>query len=260
VIPAHNEEGTIKPCLESIFREIAGKNYATEIIVVNNASTDRTGEVARSVPGVIVVDEPEKGLVKARAAGFKKSTGDLIANVDADTMLPSGWVDKVFREFSAHPRLVCLSGPYIYYDLSWFTRILVKIFYTIGLFFSGMNRLAFGSGAMVQGGNFVCRRWALEKIGGHNTAIEFYGDDTDTARRLSKVGDVKWTFKLPMYTSGRRLKHEGIVRTGTRYAVNFFWPILFGKPYTSAYKDIRTIEGNRREPPSPRGSPPLASG
>ncbi|OGY96712.1 MAG: glycosyl transferase family 2 [Candidatus Liptonbacteria bacterium GWB1_49_6] len=239
VIPAHNEEGTIKPCLESIFREIAGKNYATEIIVVNNASTDRTGEVARSVPGVIVVDEPEKGLVKARAAGFKKSTGDLIANVDADTMLPSGWVDKVFREFSACSRLVCLSGPYIYYDLSWFTRILVKIFYTIGLFFSGMNRLAFGSGAMVQGGNFVCRRWALEKIGGFDTSIEFYGEDTDIARRLSKIGDVKWTFKFPMYTSGRRLRKEGVLKTGGRYALNFFWVTIFKRPFTITSTDVR---------------------
>lgn len=240
VIPAHNEESTIKPCLESIFREIAGKNYAIEIIVVNNASTDRTGKVARSVPGVIVVDEPEKGLVKARAAGFKKSTGDLIANVDADTILPSRWVEKVFREFSACSRLVCLSGPYIYYDLSWLTKILVKIFYAIGLFFSGMNHLAFGSGAMVQGGNFVCRRWALEKIGGFDTSIDFYGEDTDIARRLSKIGDVKWTFGLPMYTSGRRLREEGVLRTGALYAINFFWVTVFKRPFSKTSTDVRT--------------------
>jgi len=57
----------------------------------------------------------------------------------------------------------------------------------------------------------------LTFAGGFDTSITFYGEDTDVARRISRVGTVKWTFKLPMYTSGRRLAHDGVMRTGIRY-------------------------------------------
>ena len=114
VIPAHNEEVNIGECLSSILRELEGKPYTVEIIVVNNASTDNTGRIARRFPGVRVVDEPRKGLVIARQAGLTRATGDLVANVDADTRIPPGWIEKVLAEFEKDPKLVCLSGPFIY--------------------------------------------------------------------------------------------------------------------------------------------------
>ena len=94
VIPAYNEEGYLGECLASVRRELARGRYDAEVIVVNNASTDKTAEIARSFPGVIVVDEPKKGLSQARHSGFAASSGDLIANVDADTILPKGWLDE----------------------------------------------------------------------------------------------------------------------------------------------------------------------
>ena len=57
--------------------------------------------------------------------------------------------------------------------------------------------------------------------------------------RISKVGKVKWTFKLPMYASGRRLANDGIVITGLRYAINYIYVLVRGKPITVAYTDIR---------------------
>ena len=76
---------------------------AVEIIVVNNASSDRTREVALGYPGVRVVDEPQKGLTFARQAGFAASTGELIANVDSDSRLTPGWVQTVLKEFAPSP-------------------------------------------------------------------------------------------------------------------------------------------------------------
>ncbi|MBI3634077.1 MAG: hypothetical protein HY228_00480 [Candidatus Yonathbacteria bacterium] len=66
-----------------------------------------------------------------------------------------------------------------------------------------------------------------------------YGEDTDIAKRIFKVGKVKWTFNLPIYTTGRRLQEEGIITMGIKYVVNYIWPILFSKPFTREYKDIR---------------------
>ncbi|MBI2610594.1 glycosyltransferase family 2 protein [Candidatus Kaiserbacteria bacterium] len=239
VIPAYNEEADIGPCLESVQKEIIRERADAEIIVVNNASTDRTADIARGFRNVRVVEEPRKGLVRARQAGFKVSTGELVANVDADTMVPQGWLHTVLQEFERDKKLVALSGPFIYHDLPLFSRILVRVFYAAGYLMYFLNRFVFRIGSMLQGGNFVARREALQKIGGFNTSIEFYGEDTDVARRLSKIGNVKWSFKLPIYTSGRRLTREGIISVGLRYALNFFWTTFFGKPYTLAYKDIR---------------------
>ena len=92
VVPAYNEEAYLPACLESILAQTRELGDTVEIIVVNNASTDRTREVALGYPGVRVVDEPRKGLTFARQAGFAASTGELIANVDSDSRLTPGWV------------------------------------------------------------------------------------------------------------------------------------------------------------------------
>lgn len=239
VIPAYNEEKRLPACLTSIQEALKSGSYDAEVIVVNNASTDRTTEVALSFPGVKVVDEPQKGLVRARAAGFRASTGEIIANVDADTVLPKAWLPTVLDAFEKHPHLVGFSGPYIYTDLSVTERMAVRLFYALGYVMYLANRFVFHSGSMMQGGNYVVRRAALEKIGGYDTSIEFYGEDTDIARRLATVGDVVWTFRLPMYSSGRRLAHEGIFTMGYKYALNLMWVNTFGKPYTSKYIDVR---------------------
>lgn len=239
VIPAYNEEEFIAGCLKSIFKELEGKDYDTEVIVVNNASSDKTRQIVSSFNKVKVVDELQKGLVKARRAGFMASSGDLIANIDADTKLTPGWVDKVFKEFSQDEKLVALSGPFIYYDLSKPQQALVLFYYYLGFIIYLINRFILSVGSMLQGGNFIVRREALEKIGGYNLDIYFWGEDTDLARRLNKVGKVKFTFRLPMYASGRRLKAEGIWKMGIKYPLNYFSTIFFKRPVSKKVEDYR---------------------
>lgn len=238
VIPAHNEEALIGGCLESVLAEVERSGADCEIVVVNNASTDRTGEIAASYEGVRVVDEVQKGLVYARAAGFEATTAPLVANIDSDTIVPEGWVSTVLDEFQRNPELVALSGPYIYYDLSRWDRFLVRLFYYASY---AVYRLAqaLKLGAMIQGGNFVLEREAWIRAGGFDRSIAFYGEDTDVAVRMSRVGPVKWTFRLPMMTSGRRLKAEGVFRTAATYVLNFFWVTFVGRPKTKEYTDIR---------------------
>jgi GT2 family glycosyltransferase len=92
---------------------------------------------------------------------------------------------------------------------------------------------------MVQGGNFVLERRALESIGGFNTDIAFYGEDTDIARRMNRLGKVVFTFSLKMYSSARRLKKEGMLRIGWRYTINYLWTTFRKRPFTEEYMDIR---------------------
>lgn len=281
VVPAYNEEAYLPACLESILSQIGEiKNQpdpatTCEIIVVNNASTDRTREVALRYPGVTVVDEPRKGLTFARQAGFAASTGELIANVDSDSRLTPGWVAKVLATFAAaeaahaanpgsqngvsfrpgfkpkaHRPLVSFSGPLVYYDLTPRQRRLVHVFYMTAWTTYAINRYILRVGSMVQGGNFVVSRSALESIGGFNTTISFYGEDTDIARRLNDVGEVRFTFDLKMSSSARRLKSEGMLTMAARYSINYLWTTFFKRPYTDTYVDIR--EGQVLPNPNPQ--------
>jgi cellulose synthase/poly-beta-1,6-N-acetylglucosamine synthase-like glycosyltransferase len=237
VIPAYNEQKNIDECLACVEREIQGSSDI-EVIVVNNASTDSTRERVLAHPGVHLVDEPQKGIVHARAAGYAKSSGMLIANIDADSRMPKGWITRVRHEFMDES-LMALSGPYIYYDAPFHIRFFTRIFYIVGYTLNVFNRYVFGNASMLQGGNYVLRRTALEKIGGYDTSIEFYGEDSDIGRRVSQIGKVKWTFSFPMETSGRRLMKEGLIRSGWVYAVNHLSVTFRKKPATQTYTDVR---------------------
>ena len=258
VVPAYNEEAYLPACLDSILSQTAAYPGQTEIIVVNNASTDRTREVALGYPGVTVVDEPRKGLTFARQAGFAASSGELIANVDSDSRLTPGWVAQVLTTFAEDAittrqspgkrPLAALSGPVHYYDLTPRQRVLVHIFYLTAWTTYIINRYVLRVGSMVQGGNFVTSRAALEQIGGFNTAITFYGEDTDIARRLNDVGEVRFTFDLKMFSSARRLKNEGMLTMAARYSINYLWTTFFKRPFTDEYIDIREVQSIEPQP------------
>ena len=246
VIPAYNEEVLIGGCITSVLREIARSGVAAEVIVVSNASTDRTEEIALSFPGVTVVQEPIKGLVMARRAGFVVATGDLVANIDADVLIPDGWLTHVVESFTKDDTLVALSGPFKYYDLSPVVQLLVKVFYFIAQCSALVNGHIFGTGAILQGGNFVIKREVFAQVGGFDTTISFYGEDTDVARRLMRAGRVRWTFGLPVYASGRRLRKEGVVTMSIRYTLNHIWMSFFGRPFTKQYIDIRPVSSQNK--------------
>lgn len=111
IIPAYNEEKYVGACLEHAIKNSGGKFF--EIIVIDNASTDRTRETAEKFPGVRVVREEKKGITRARQRGFMEAQGDILAFIDADTHMPSGWCEMVLKEFTDNPHFACLSGPYM---------------------------------------------------------------------------------------------------------------------------------------------------
>jgi len=241
VIPAHNEETYIGPCLRSVLREAARVEHEVEIVVVDNASTDRTAEVALRHRGVRVVPEPVKGLSRARHRGYRESGGEIIANVDADCLMPRGYIDRVARIFAGNPRLACLSGPFFYYDLRQTSQIVTMIFYLFQFFPNVLGQRILGFGAVAQGGNFVVRRSMLDQAGGFDTSITFYGEDTDIAVRLSRVGLVRFMMGLRMKTSGRRLRKEGVLRTGYLYTLNIIFMLFRGRPLTRTHSDVRAV-------------------
>ena len=233
VIPAHNEEKYIADCLQSIFRWKTAN--VIEIIVVDNASTDATVTIAKRFPGVHVVHEYRKGTGFARNAGFRHATGDLVAFLDADSRIVSRqWFALAEETFRTSAQTVCLTGPLIFYDLPVWQQYSVYYWWMM---------LAIPSyaltGRMVVGGNFVARRAVLESIGGIDTSIAFYGDDTNIARRLAQVGTVKMRTDFLTHSSARRLKGQGFWKTGSLYAMNYLSELCLHTPVTRTYANFR---------------------
>jgi glycosyltransferase involved in cell wall biosynthesis len=230
VVPCFNEEKNIGSCVESIQREAKMFACNFEIIVVDNLSTDGTAALARR-HGARVVRCEQKGVVWARRAGCGASTCEFVACVDADNVVPKGWLQSAFAGFRSD-QVVAVTGPVVFHDLPNPIRIL-----SIGFFLSAWILHQFMP--MMQGGNFVVRRSALEEVGGFDTSCVFYGEDTAQAVLLSKVGRIKFIPRMWLYSSARRLLGEGIVRVTLRYSANYMSVWLRGRPCTKDYKDIR---------------------
>ena len=232
IICAYNEEKYIGDCLDYAIRNGNGKFL--EILVIDNNSTDKTKEIAEKYPGVRVIFEREKGLTRARQRGFKESKGNVLAYIDSDTKMPKRWVDRVINEFKKNPGTAVLSGPYIYHDVPRWQQTLVKLYWRILAM-----PIYWAVGYMAVGGNFAIRRDVLEKMNGFDTTIEFYGEDTNIARRASEFGKVHFKPSFIMYTSGRRLVGQGMFSTATEYMLNYISEAFLHKPTTKDYKDIR---------------------
>ncbi|WP_036255668.1 glycosyltransferase [Methylocapsa acidiphila] len=232
IICARNEESQIAACLSAAIENSHGR--FKEIIVVDNASTDQTPAIARAFQGVRVVSEPRKGLTYARQCGFENAGGDILAYIDADTRLPPGWLDSVEEIFEARGDVVSLSGSARYFDASPWERFLLGLGWWIAA-----PPAYWCAGYMVYGAHFAVRRSALETIGGFNTAIDFYGEDTELARRLARTGKTLFRMRFFIHTSARRFHKEGVLRTCFLYAVNFLWPAVFGQPFSTTHLDVR---------------------
>lgn len=232
VIPAYNEERSIGCCLESILKRKTPS--VTQIIVVDNASTDGTAAAAKAFPGVTVLREERKGPNAARQCGFRAAAGDIVACIDADCVIPAGWFERIDHTFSREPDTVCLSGPYYFHDAHMAMNVCVECYWR----FLGLPAYML-TGFMATGGNVAIEKSALVKIGGFDATIDFFGDDTDLARRLAAVGRVRFRMGFRNYSSARRLQKNGIIRTGWDYMKNFLSQALLKKSVTRTHTDVR---------------------
>ncbi|MDB5239350.1 MAG: glycosyl transferase family 2 [Candidatus Parcubacteria bacterium] len=222
IIPAFNEEASLPRTLEAILSQ---DHPDFEVIVVDNASTDRTFETAVSFQGVTVVREGRAGTMWACERGRSEAKGEIIVRLDADCIPETDWLSKGSARFSDQT-VVVVSGPYDYYDDTSSFRGLAlliqrNLFYLVHMLFQLLKL-----GGITMGGNTFMRSTALHFAGGFNTAITFYGDDTDIPKRLSRYGRCIYDRNLIMKTSARRFKKDGIIRLQARYTRYFFKTIF----------------------------------
>src|SRR3989338_4239571 len=187
IIPAYNEENYIEGALQALNKY---KPNDIEIIVVNNGSTDKTVKKVSNFPNVKLIHENRRGVQFARERGRLEARGRIIANLDADCIPGENWIKSALK-YLEDERVIAVSGPYEYHDGNLFFRI--TSFLTQKIFYNQASKFfyfLFGRGVVTMGGNIFIRAEALQAIGGYDTRISFYGDDTDTGNRLVVLGKV----------------------------------------------------------------------
>lgn len=231
LIPAYNEEKYIQQTLGALMTQ----DYPFfEIIIADNASTDRTSILVRqfienNISGKIritLLHEEKKGTNHARECARKAATGSIIAQLDADCLPANNWISKGVAAICNHHMYAAVTGPYDYFDgsrpMRFFSMLSQKIFFPV------INHIVqfFGRGAILVGGNAFIRAGILAYIGGYNTALTFYGDDVDLGKRLAKFGYVAFHPSLILLSSSRRYKADGFWQVNKKYQA-YFWNLVW---------------------------------
>ena len=203
VIPAFNEAGYIADTLEAVLE--AKKRYAgsVEVIVVDNNSSDATGEIARSF-GVIVVFEPINQIARAKNAGARTASGDVLVFLDADTIISGDILDIVAKHLSSGR--VIGGGAWVEPDTGWFGR----------LFFKYVINYVLGFRNVTPGPFLFCERAAFENVWGFDEDL-YAAEEFSLARRLKAEGCksgkiwkiIRYGQQHRLVTSGRKFSRFG---------------------------------------------------
>ena len=180
VIPALNEAANLPAVTASVpVGELAAAGWLTEILVVDNASTDGTAEVARSL-GATVVSQPRRGYGNAYHAGFSAATGDVIATGDADCTYPFDALPDLLRT------LVDGDVEFMTTDrLGRRNRSAMKPSHRVANHaLSALSRTLFGNGLRdSQSGMWVFRRYVWSGLDVRSTGMAFSQEIKNSATR-----------------------------------------------------------------------------
>lgn len=232
IIPAYNEERYLPACLDAIARQTE-RPY--EVIVVDNNSSDRTAEVAQRYPFVKLLHESQQGVVYTRNHGLNAAKGQLLARIDADTILPPDWVATLRRVAARYPADAAFTGCGTYYDTPW-PRLIGR---SQVLFYQKLQWPAM-RGATLYGANMILRResWRTIKAACHTR--NDIDEDVDLSLQLRKHGLTKrYDASLVAAMSLRRDKTNPI--SVASYISS--WPrdyALNGHPVAAAYIALLT--------------------
>jgi glycosyltransferase involved in cell wall biosynthesis len=118
VIPVYNDADMLQACLNAL---AAQTRSADEVLVVDNASTDASAQVAHAA-GARVVFEPTRGIPAATSTGFNAARGNILARLDADSVPGTDWLERVEAAIDAHPEASAITGSADFYGGNAFQR------------------------------------------------------------------------------------------------------------------------------------------
>lgn len=219
IIPAYNEEVLLFNTLNHLIDNFDNLDFKKfEIVVVDNASTDRTQEIALKA-GARVVVETKRSIAKARNTGAKFASGQNFIFVDADTLVPMKVIQEVL-DLMKDPKFGG-GGATIEFDCNhgrFFSGILIPQLWNL------ISR-TFKLGA----GSFLfCRRDDFFQVGGFPEYL-YAGEEIKFSLSLKKLlGKTKRKFiilqEIPVITSSRKLAWYGDLKIICTLFLFFIFP------------------------------------
>jgi glycosyltransferase involved in cell wall biosynthesis len=203
IVPAYNEAKRIESCLQHLSQAVAANSdpqLETELIVVDNNSTDATADLARR-GAARVVFEPVNQIARARNAGAAEASGDWLLFVDADTLVSAETLRETLGFIGAGRSVG--GGTVLRYDrtpLLWKPILLVA------------NAIVFLL-RWTCGCYVFCRADAFREFGGYNQEL-FAGEDVEFGRAMLRWAKprglrVAMVRRHPPITSIRKLELYG---------------------------------------------------
>ncbi|WP_395962660.1 glycosyltransferase family 2 protein [Actinomadura sp. 6N118] len=168
VVPTRNSARTLERCLASV----RSQTHAVELVVVDNASTDTTPEIAAAHADVVADHGPERSA--QRNHGWRTGEGEIIAFVDSDMVLEPEVVEQAVKIFATEPDLGGLVIP----ELSFGEGFLARC--------RAVEKRSYLGDETVEAAR-VFRRSALEEVGGYDEGLSAF-EDWDLADRVAATG------------------------------------------------------------------------
>jgi glycosyltransferase involved in cell wall biosynthesis len=179
VIPTHNSEGTIIPCLNAIYSS-CGVSF--QVLIVDDGSDDRTLEKVKLFPCQVVPFKETKGPAYARKIGIEKSLSDIVAFVDSDIVISDTTLKKMLEILKNEREIVAIVG------------ILSKLhpnknFFSVykNLYINYILRRCPKYIDFIFGSCFAVKKRFLDNI--PLTSLNNYGEDTALGIELSNAGN-----------------------------------------------------------------------
>ena len=210
-------------CLESL--ALTERDYTSEIIVVDNASTDGSAQAVReSFPRVRLVENPQNaGFARANNFGIQMAHGRCLCLINSDVEVLDDCVFTLLRQMDAQPEIGMI-GPLLLesdgrtqiscwgFPSIWniFCRALAldRLFPNSGLFNGYQIRHSDSDAARnvdILGGAFwLTRREAVQEVGPLDEGFFMYGEDMDWCKRFWQKG-----WQIRFYPKARAIHYGG---------------------------------------------------
>ena len=199
IVIALNEEKNILNVIQSLRRQTFSD---MEIILADGFSEDKTIEIAKPlVDGIIC--ESRRNCAFERNAGALLARGKILAFADSDNVFSKKWVENIVSVFNKNPKTVAVWGPACFSDTKVIektaSKMVMKTFCRIQ---ASKNRVAPACS------NYAFRRSVFFKIDGFDTNYTTC-EDHEIFQRLKKEGEIKYSPKIEVCSSARRIKAMG---------------------------------------------------
>lgn len=206
VIVSYNVAGMLSRCLESVFRAPRGKGIGFEVLVVDNASSDGSGEMVRTrfPEATLIQNDSNRGFAAATNQGLARSGGRYLFLLNPDTELIGEAVARLVGFMESHPGTGMATGQLLNADgtlqhgVFRFPNLWMSFFdfFPINHRFvnSGLNGRYPQDGAAPfeidhpLGASMLVRREVLEQVGPLDEAFFIYCEEIDWCFRIKKAG------------------------------------------------------------------------